>query len=388
MSTSLPGNSATYDSSQAPAINDDLLKYKIGISQIPGIGSVLAKKLIAYTGSIEAVFHEKKKNLLKIPGIGTTLAEVIVKNQNLEKAEAEIEFIRKYEIRYHFYLDNDYPVRLKQCPDAPIILFCKGEVDFNKEKVISIVGTRNATEYGKEFCSRLVSDMASRHKNMVIVSGLAYGIDISAHRAALKNNIPTVAVLAHGLSTLYPAAHRNSAKEIVNNGALVTDFTSDIMPERNNFVKRNRIIAGLADATIVVESGNEGGALITADLANSYNRDVFAYPGKTTDEWSKGCNKLIKTNKAAMLETVEDLEYLMGWDVTSGNEPRQMSLFQDLTGEEQVIVDLLKEENNLMIDILCLRADLPVSKISPLLLKLEFMGLIKSLPGKVYRLIN
>lgn len=385
MSTSLPANSAMYDN--VPVVTDDLLKYKIGISQIPGVGSILAKKLIAYTGSIEAVFKEKKKNLLKIPGIGTTLAEVIVNSQNLDKAEVEIEFIKKYEIKYYFYLDENYPFRLKQCPDAPIMLFSKGNVDFNKEKVISIVGTRNATEYGKDFCSRFVSDMAARHSNLIIVSGLAYGIDIAAHRAALKNNIPTVAVLAHGLSTLYPAAHRNSAKEIVNNGALVTDFTSDITPERNNFVKRNRIIAGLADATIVVESGPEGGALITADLANSYNRDVFAYPGKATDEWSKGCNKLIKTNKAAMLESVEDLEYIMGWDVAR-SEPKQMSLFHNLTEEEQLIVNLLTEENNLMIDILCLRADQPVSKISPLLLKLEFMGLIKSLPGKVYRLIN
>ena len=388
MSISLPGNSVPSDKTKTIAISDDLLKYKIGISQIPGVGSILAKKLIAYTGNIEAVFQEKKKNLLKIPGIGNTLAEVIVSNQNLEKAEAEIEFINRYEIRYHFYLDNDYPARLKQCSDAPIMLFCKGDVNFNKEKVISIVGTRNATNYGKEFCTKLVSDLASRHRDLIVVSGLAYGIDISAHRAALKNSVPTVAVLAHGLSTLYPAAHRNSARDIVNNGALVTDFTSEIKPERNNFVKRNRIIAGLSDATIVVESGIEGGALITADLANSYNRDVFAYPGRVDDEWSKGCNKLIKTNKAAMIETVEDLEYVMGWDSAAKAVPRQMSLFQNLTAEEQVVVDILKEENNMMIDILCLRTDMPVSKISPLLLKLEFMGLIKSLPGKVYRLIN
>ncbi|NJK96438.1 MAG: DNA-protecting protein DprA [Bacteroidales bacterium] len=368
-------------------MTDDLLRYKIGISQIPGIGSIIAKKLIAYTGSIEAVFKEKKKNLIKIPGIGTTLAEVITKHQNLEKAEAEIEFIRKFDIRYHFYLDDDYPVRLKQCPDAPIMLFCKGNVEFNKEKVISIVGTRNATDYGKEFCTKLVSDLASRHKELIIVSGLAYGIDICAHRASLKNHVPTVAVLAHGLSTLYPAVHRNTAKEIVNNGALVTDFTSEITPERNNFIKRNRIIAGLADATIVAESGIEGGALITADLANSYNRDVFAFPGRVNDDWSKGCNKLIKNNKAAMIESVEDLEYLMGWDSTR-SEPRQMSLFQNLTEEEQLVIDLLREENNLMIDIMCLRIDWPVSRLSPLLLQLEFKGLIKSLPGKIYRLIN
>lgn len=389
MSTSLPGNSAASDNPQAIAITDELLKYKIGISQIPGVGSILAKKLIAYTGSIEAVFKEKKKNLLKIPGIGTTLADMIINHQNLEKAEAEIEFISRYDIRYYFYLDNDYPVRLKQCPDAPIILFSKGIVDFNSEKIVSIVGTRNATDYGREFCQTLVSELAARHKNVVIVSGLAYGIDISAHRAAIKNNLPTVAVLAHGLSTLYPAVHRNTAREIVNNGALVSDFTSDVKPERNNFVKRNRIIAGLADATIVVESAGEGGALITADLANSYNRDVFAYPGKVTDEWSKGCNKLIKTNKAAMIESVEDLEYIMGWNTSAtSSTPRQMSLFLNLSAEEQVVVDLLKEENNLMIDVLSLRSDMPVSKLSSLLLNLEFMGLIKSMPGKVYRLVN
>lgn len=388
MSTNLPKNSVTSGNTSDSPIKDELLKYKIGISQIPGVGSILAKKIIAYTGSIDAVFKEKKKNLLKIPGIGNILAEEIIKNQNLEKAECEIEFIERYNVRYHFYLDDAYPARLKQCDDAPIMLYYKGDIDFNKEKVVSIVGTRNATDYGKEVCSALVAELAQRHQELIVVSGLAYGIDICAHRAALKNNVPTIAVLAHGLSTLYPAVHRNSARDIVNNGALVTDFTSDIKPERNNFIKRNRIIAGLADATIVVESGSEGGALITADLANSYNRDVFAFPGKVNDEWSKGCNKLIKTNKAAMIESVEDLEYLMGWDTSVKKAPQQMSLFHDLLPEEQILVNLLKEENNLMIDILSLRADMPVSKISPILLKLEFTGLIKSLPGKIYRLIN
>lgn len=387
MSTNLPENSISPDNQQSQVVPDELLKYKIGISQIPGIGSIIAKKLIAYTGSVEAVFKEKKKSLLKVPGIGETLAQVIVKHQNLEKAEAEIEFIRKFDIKYFFYLDEAYPSRLRQCTDAPIILFYKGNLDFNRDKVISIVGTRNATDYGKEMTSKLVEELANRHKGTIVVSGLAYGIDICAHRAALKNHIPTVAVLAHGLSTLYPAVHRNTAKEIVSNGALVTDFTSDMQPERNNFIKRNRIIAGLADATIVVESGAEGGALITADLANSYNRDVFAVPGRVSDPWSKGCNKLIKTNKAAIIESVEDLEYFMGWDSEKA-EPRQMTLFQNLTDEEQVIVNLLKDENNLMIDIMCLRADMPVNQLSSILLKLEFMGLIKSLPGKVYRLVN
>lgn len=388
MSNNLPGNSATSDSAPEKSSQDDLLKYKIGISQIPGVGSILAKKLIAYTGSLEAVFKESKRNLLRIPGIGDFLADAIINHQKLEKVNAEIEFIQKYDIHYSFYLDDEYPSRLKQCNDAPVILYYKGTIDFNKEKVVSVVGTRSATDYGKEFCAKLVDDLSARHKDLIVVSGLAYGIDVCAHRAAIRNNVPTIAVLGHGLATLYPSAHKNTAREIVNNGALLSDFTSDVEPDRNNFVKRNRIIAGMADAVVVVESGKEGGALITADLANSYNRDVFAFPGRVNDEWSKGCNKLIKTNKAAMIESVEDLEYIMGWDATSRTQPKQMSLFNDLTAEEQILVNLLKEENNLMIDVICIRTDLPVSKVSPLLLKLEFMGLIKSLPGKVYRLIS
>jgi DNA processing protein len=370
-------------------MSDDLLKYKIGISLIPGIGSINAKKLIAYTGGVEAVFKEKKKSLLKIPGIGESLAESIVNQKIINLAEKEVGFIDRYQIKYHFYLDEAYPARLKNCEDGPVILFYKGEINFNQSKVLSIVGTRNATDYGKECCNKLTDDLKARNHQVLIVSGLAYGVDICAHRAALRNRFETVAVLGHGLATLYPAVHKTTAKEITKQGALVTDFVSDTQPDRNNFVKRNRIIAGLADATLVIESGIKGGALITADLAGSYNRDVMAFPGRSTDAFSQGCNWLIKTNKAALIETVEDLEYLLGWDPPGTQKPViQTELFTEISPEERQIVETLRETGELPIDLICIRVDMPMSKVSALLLNLEFAGLIRSLPGKVYRLVR
>lgn len=369
-------------------MTDTSLKYKIGISLIPGIGNINAKKLIAYTGSLEGVFKEKKKNLLKIPGIGEILAEQIVNQDVLAAAEKEIEFISKYGIGYYFYLDEMYPVRLKNCEDSPVMLYYKGNIDFNKAKVLSIVGTRNATEYGKECCNQFIADLKARNHDVIIVSGLAYGVDICAHRAALRNGLETIAVLAHGLSTIYPAVHRATAKEICNLGALVTDFTSSTMPERNNFVKRNRIVAGMADATLVIESGIKGGALITADLAASYNRDVFAFPGRANDSYSRGCNWLVKTNKAALIETVEDLEFLLGWEVIDDKNPKQTALFIELSDDEQIIFDILKENGELPIDLICFKTNMSVSKVSALLLNMEFAGIVKTLPGKVYRMLK
>jgi DNA processing protein len=357
-------------------MDDPQLKFKIGISLIPGVGNINAKKLIAYTGSVEAVFSEKKKALLKIPGIGEYLAEQIINQQIIASAEKEIEYIKKYEIGYSFYLDEDYPVRLKHCEDSPIVLFYKGNTDFNKAKILSIVGTRNATEYGKACCLQLISELKQRQHDVTIVSGLAYGIDIQAHRAALRNGFHTVAVLAHGMSTIYPSAHRSTAREICNQGALLTDFVSDFLPERNSFIKRNRIVAGISDATIVIESGIKGGALITADFANSYNRDVFAFPGRNCDSYSKGCNWMIKANKAALIESVEDLEYLMGWEINRKPIPIQTELFVSLSEEEQKITDILRESIELPIDIVAIRSNMPVHKVSAFLLNL----------GKVYRL--
>ena len=335
------------------------------------------------------IFKEKKKNLLKIPGIGEILAESIVNQNIIADAEKEVEFLNRYEISYHFYLDSDYPARLKNCEDGPVILFYKGKVDLNQAKILSIVGTRNATDYGKACCNKLIDDLKARNHQVLIVSGLAYGIDICAHRAALRNGLETVAALGHGLATLYPAVHKATAKEITKQGALVTDFISNTLPDRNNFVKRNRIIAGLADATLVVESGIKGGALITADLAGSYNRDVMAFPGRANDTYSQGCNWLIKSNKAALIETIEDLEYLMGWDPPGTQKQTiQTELFAEISPEEKHIVETLRETGELPIDLICMRTEMPMSKVSAMLLNLEFAGLVRTLPGKVYRLVR
>ncbi|MFO7658760.1 MAG: DNA-processing protein DprA [Bacteroidales bacterium] len=364
---------------------DDSLRYKIGISLIPKIGPVLTKRLIAYSGSLEAVFHEKKANLLKIPGFGDKIAKEIKGAEVLDIADKEIEYIKKSNIIPLFYLDENYPQRLKQCEDAPVIIYTKGHTDLNRLKTLSIVGTRSATDYGRELCTNLLEGLSQCHSDVLIISGLAYGIDICAHKAALKNNLHTIAVLGHGLGTIYPSTHRNIADQIVNHGALVTEFTSRETPDAPNFVKRNRIIAGLADATIVVESGERGGALITADLANSYNRDVFAFPGKTIDKYSVGCNRLIKTNKAALIEDFKDLEYLMGWQAKKTKEATQKFLFTELNDEEKLVMDLLEKNTGLSIDQIALQCNIPVSRISYLLINLEFNGLVKCLPGKVYK---
>jgi DNA processing protein len=368
------------------------LKYKIALSLIPKVGHITARKLVAYVGDFEGVFKESKKNLLKIPDIGQTLANNIVHAKNvLPLAEKEIEFIEKNNIRVVFYLDEEYPERLKHCTDAPILLYTKGKLSLNQRKVLSIVGTRKATDEGVSFGKSLVRALADRGHNPVIVSGLAYGIDAAAHRAALDNNLATVAVLGHGLDIIYPASHKSLAKKIMDNGLLITDFPSKSKRDKNNFVKRNRIIAGLSDATIVVESGEKGGALITADIANSYNRDVFAVPGRVTDTHSKGCNQLIKTNKAALLEKVEDIEYLLGWEPEDklNQKDIQRNLFVELNNEEKIIVDILKSNaKELPIDTICLKAQMPTSKVSPILLELEFKGILKTLPGKTYKLIS
>lgn len=370
-------------------MNNHDLTYKIGLSLIPGIGPITAKKLIAYSGSLEAVFSQSRKNLLKIPGIGNQLSKNIADKSILEKAEKEKEFIKEYNVKTFFYLDKGYPEKLKHCEDAPVMLFHKGNGNLNKQKIISIVGTRNATQFGKEICNKFVEELSRKHPDTLIVSGLAYGIDITAHKAALRNGLETVAVLGHGLKTLYPSAHRSIAKKIIEQGALLTDFLSYELPERNNFVKRNRIIAGLSDATIVVESGIKGGALITANIANSYNRDVFAFPGRISDSWSKGCNRLIISHQAALIEGVKDLEYIMGWEAkkekTSGV---QKKLFTELDEDEKNIVEIISQNGELTLDHISIKTNFPVSKTSSILLNLEFKGLIKSLPGKLYKLYS
>jgi DNA processing protein len=362
------------------------LKYKIGIGLIPKIGPVLAKRLVTYCGSIEGVFREKSRNLAKIPGIGDKIASYIIDNNVLKKAEKEVEFVINNNIKSLFYLDDNYPERLKHCFDAPVIIFVKGNTDINRQKILAIVGTRNASMYGRDMCNRLVEGLAQNNHHVLIVSGLAYGIDICAHRAALINKLETAAVLGHGHAVIYPSAHSGIAKQIISQGALISDFLSYEMPERNNFVKRNRIIAGLSDAVIVVESGEKGGALITADIANSYNRDVFAYPGRVNDRYSVGCNKLIKTNKAALIENYKDLEYILGWQSDHPvSHNLQKKIFIDIKDDESKVLNEIERNSELTVDQISLNCKMPVSKVSALLLNLEFNGMVKCLPGKVYK---
>ncbi len=367
--------------------NDPLLRYKIGLMLIPGIGGILARKLVEYTGSPEAVFRSDQGLLQKIPGIGRTLAGNILDSRVLEEADREIVFLSRYNIRAMYYLDDDYPARLKECQDAPVILFSRGNANLDSAKVLSIIGTRSASDYGTGFCRDLVADLAARGHDPLIVSGLAYGIDICAHRAALDNGLQTVAVLAHGLSTIYPPEHRKTAKRIAGHGALVSDFGSKTGPERGNFLKRNRIIAGLADATVVIESSLSGGAMITAGFAGSYNRDVFALPGRVTDKRSQGCNNLIKTNRAALIEKTGDLEYLLGWEPDTSKLPddKQM-LFPGTGDDEKAILRLLTVNSCMSADQISAGLGLGAGKTSFLLLNLEFMGYILSLPGKMYKL--
>jgi len=366
--------------------NQDNLAYKIAISLIPGIGSVIARNLIAYVGSVEGVFQEKEKTLMKIPGIGEVNAKRVVRQNVLERAKREVEFILKNHIRTFFYLDDNYPTRLKGCSDAPIVLYYKGNANLNERRIISVVGTRNATNYGKEICEELIRNFSEKSYPILVASGLAYGIDVHAHKACLKYNIPTVGVFAHGLDTIYPSLHAPIAGKMLESGGLVSDFISETKIDRANFLRRNRIIAGLADATIIVESAEKGGALVTADIANSYNRDVFAFPGRSTDLYSRGCNKIIKLNEAVLVENQSDIEKAMNWDIKAPtNRAYQTSLFVELTPEEQKLVDLLKGGDR-FVDEITIETQMTMSKVSALLLGLEFKGMIVSLPGKMYRL--
>ncbi|MFH0865155.1 MAG: DNA-processing protein DprA [Bacteroidota bacterium] len=365
---------------------DQQLLYKIGITLIPGIGDVTAKKLIAYCGGVEAVFNEKVKGLLKVPGIGQTLAETIVNSKVLDHAEKEIKFIEKYQITPLFFLDTDYPERLKHAEDGPVMLYYKGTGNLNVPKVVAVVGTRRATDYGKKICRSLVEGLAPL--NVMVVSGLAYGIDVCAHRAALDMGLATVGVIGHSLDMLYPQTHRATAEKMIKNGGLLTDFSSGSKFIPENFPKRNRIVAGLCDAVIVVEAAKEGGALITADIANSYNRDVFAFPGRVGDHYSEGCNNFIKTNRAALIQSVSDLIYIMGWEEKKEKKKQniQKQLFIDLSPEEKSLIEFLGKEGTVSVDVIGMNVNLPASKVAAVLLNLEFLGIIRCMPGKIYQL--
>ena len=369
------------------AMPEVLLKHKIALGLIPRIGDINARKLVSHFGSVEAIFHEPYRNLINIPGIGSGIAKYISERSYLDTAEKEAEYVTKNNVRTFFYLDNDYPYRLRQCDDSPVVFFFSGNCDLNAAKILSVVGTRNATTRGRELCDKIIGGLALGHPDLIIVSGLAYGIDIASHKAALANNLQTIGVLGHGFKTTYPSIHTSIARSMINKGGLLTDFLSDALPERNNFIKRNRIIAGLSDATLVVESGTKGGALITADIANSYNRDVFAIPGRPDDQWSSGCNSLIRSNKASLAECSDDIEYFLNWKPEKTQPPVQRTLFSEMDDTEKTIFELLTKEGDLTIDAICRSLNIPVYKLSSMLLQMEFKGLVKCSPGNLYRVV-
>lgn len=364
------------------------LIYQIGLTLVKGIGTVTAKQIIDTLGDVSLLFTEKARLLEKIPGISRKVISEINKPEVLRRAEKEVHFIEKNKINPLFITDDNYPHRFKECVDAPPILYFRGNTLLNTEKIISIVGTRHATAYGKEITQQLMHDVAKTYPNTVIVSGLAYGIDICAHKAAIKENLPTVAVLAHGLDRVYPAVHRNTAIEMLENGGLLTDFMSETNPDRQNFVKRNRIIAGISDCTIIIESASKGGALITANIADSYNKDVFAFPGQVTHTYSQGCNWLIKHKKAALVSDAEDIFREMCWDKEKQQKPSiQRKILLDLNPEEQRVVEVLKRTENTQLNNLCIELNLPISRLSPLLFGLEMNGVVRCMPGGIYRLV-
>jgi DNA processing protein len=354
---------------------------------VPNIGDVQAKILVKHFGDASSIFKASISTLESIEGIGTIRARSIKGFRDFTLAEKESAFIEKYNIKPLFLTDKNYPQRLLNCYDSPALLFYKGEADLNAARIVSIVGTRNNTEYGKSFTEKLVKDLSD--KDVLVVSGLAFGIDTIAHKAALKYRLPTVGAVGHGLDIIYPSENKGLAKDMVKQGGgIISEFFSGTKPDKHHFPLRNRIVAGLADATIVIETAVKGGSMITAKLADSYNRDVFALPGRVNDSKSKGCNYLIQYNKAILLTDTEQFLQVMGWDETKKDKvPRQRELFIDLGPEETQVVQLLREKEQVHIDEINLHSGLSSSSIAAAILNLELQGIIATLPGKMYKLV-
>jgi DNA processing protein len=367
------------------AMNETELFYLLALQKVEGVGDIVAKKLLSHCENAESIFKTKSSQLSSIDGIGSVLLSKLKNKTIFEKAEAELKFIKNNEINIAFFQDDNYPSRLKHCIDGPLLLFSSGNIDFSTRKIISVVGTRQITSSGTEFCKKLISDLAPL--NPIIVSGFAYGVDIVAHQAAIENNLQTIGVVAHGLDQIYPSVHKKYVAKMERNGGFMTEFWSGTSPEKENFVKRNRIVAGMSEATIVIESADKGGSLITANLANDYNRDVFAVPGRTSDKFSQGCNNLIKTQKANLLTSAADIVYILNWDLEEKSKPVQKQLFVTLENDEQKIYDYLLKSGKEILDIIALECDFPIYKISGILLNMELKGVIRPLPGKLFEAI-
>ena len=354
---------------------DEEIYYTIALTRMTGFNQAMALQLYQSLGGGKAVY-EQRQNL------GNW-------DEALRRAAAEMEFIEKNSIKAMTMQDDDYPQRLKECPDAPIILFYKGEADLNKSRVINIVGTRQCTTYGQDMVRRLIDDLRTMCPDVLIVSGLAYGIDICAHRQALADGFETVGVLAHGLDQIYPHHHRDTAVEMVKKGGLLTEYMSQTQALPNNFRQRNRIVAGMSDATILVESAYKGGGLITCRIAQEYGRDVFAFPGAVGMPFSEGCNRMIRNNTAALITSAQDLVESMGWEtIAQKPEAVERQLFPDLTEEEQKVVDLLQQTNDLQLNLISVKANIPIGQLTALLFSLEMKGVVKPMAGGTYHLLK
>jgi len=362
------------------------LLYLLALQKAKGIGAINAKKLIAHIGSAEAVFTSSKQNLEKIDGIGSYTIRDLKNAENLKNAEKEHEYIISNNIKYTSFLDKDYPEKLKHCIDGPLLLFQDGNIHFEKQPIVSIVGTRQMTSYGRSFIEKLLAGI--KEYNPIIVSGFAYGVDITAHKEAIKNKLQTIAILANGIDKMYPKVHKKYVAQVLENGGFYTEHWHDEEPLREYFLQRNRIIAGISDATIIIESASKGGSLVTAGIANSYDRDVFAVPGRNTDIYSQGCNNLIRTNRAALLNSAEDLVYLLNWDQKEKtNKTIQRQLFVNLEGDEKIIYDYLLKNGKTLLDAISLECKIPIYKISGVLVNLELQGIVRPLPGKLFEVI-
>lgn len=367
-------------------MKEEELLYLLALQKTKGIGDIIAKKLITALGSATQVFNEKPSKLSKLNGIGSVVIANLKDTSLLKKAEKELNYIQQHKLQVLYFLEDAYPIRLKHCIDAPILMFQKGNTSFKDKKIISIVGTRNMTPYGKDCCEQLINDL--KEFNPMIVSGFAYGVDICAHKTALKNGLETVAILGNGLSKIYPSVHKKYESEILANGAIISEFWHHDEPLREHFLQRNRIIAGISEAIIVIESAEKGGSLVTADIADSYNRDVFAVPGRITDKYSKGCNYLIKQQKAIPLTSSQDLIKELSWDIeVVKSKIIQPKLFQDLTQDEQLIVNYLQHNGKQQLDLVSLNTHFTIQKTASELFNLEMKGVVRALPGKMFEII-
>ncbi len=366
-------------------MTENNLLFTLALQNVSKIGDITAKKLIQHCGSAEAVLKEKKQNLLRIDGVGSIVIGDLYSKKHLLEAEQELKFIQDNNVVVHYFMDDFYPEKLKHCIDGPIVLFQSGKINLKEQRIISIVGARKITTHGIAQCEKLVEHLAPF--NPIIVSGFAYGTDITAQKAALKNNLQTIGCLAHGLNQIYPKIHKKYVADIERHGGFFTDFWSTATFDRNNFLKRNRIIAGLSEATIVVESAEKGGSLVTADIANSYNREVFAVPGRSSDTQSEGCNNLIKVQRAHLLSKPADVPYILNWQLETQEKVVQKKLFVELDTDEKVLFNVLKDNGKMILDRIALKCNMPTFRVASLLLKMELKGVVRPLPGKQFEVI-